>query len=121
MKKFLGYILSFVAWLLTIITKPLISLFTWIKLHNVNKIDDYYMQVADITDVAGNVRGQHLWNAIFITKDGYKFGNPDDKISQALSKNKAIGKLIFCGKIMCWVLIKLNDPAFKVVNKNIGS
>lgn len=119
--KVIGYILSFVAWLLTVLTKLIITLFTWIKLHDFSKIDDWYMQIAEITDVAGNVRGQYLWNAIFITKDGYKFGNPNDKISQALAKNKDLGKLILCGKIMCWILIKLKDPAFKVVNKNIGS
>ena len=104
MQKFLGYILSFVAWLLTILTKPIISIFTWIKLHNFSAIDNWYMQVADIEDTSGNVRGQYLWNAIFITADGYKFGNPADKISQALAKNKEIGKLIWFGKFMCWFL-----------------
>jgi 8-oxo-dGTP diphosphatase len=114
MKKIAGYILSFVAWLLTIITKPILTIYTWIKLHNFSKIDDYYMQVADIEDNAGNVRGQHLWNAIFIKPDGYKFGNPADKISFCLAKNKQLRKLRIVGKAICWVLIKLNDPAFAV-------
>jgi len=115
MKKFLGYILSFVAWLLTIITKPLITLFTWIKLHSFSKIGNWYMQTADITDVAGNVRGQHVWNFIFITKDGYKFGSSMEKISEVLAKNYILGKLILPGKALCWILIKLKDPAFALI------
>jgi len=103
------------AWLLTIITKPIIVIYTCIHLHNISAIGKWYLNIADIEDNAGNVRGQYLWNAIFITKDGYKFGNPTEKMSVVLAKNYILGKLILPGKFLCWLLIKWGDPTFALL------
>jgi hypothetical protein len=84
-----------------------------IKLRNFAKINDYFLQVSIAVDVLNNVKGQHLFNQIFIKTDGYKFGIEGETMSHCFSLNKDKGTLRTIGKCVSAVLISLNDPAFK--------
>lgn len=57
----------------------------------------YYFEVALQVDVLGNVMCQFLFNYLFITKEGYKFGKRGETISSVLGKNQRDETLIFLG------------------------
>lgn len=60
----------------------------------------YLLQCAITVDQSGNVFCQHIFNLIFITSKGYRFGNPDETISSVLGKNQLNGTLSLLGKAM---------------------
>lgn len=64
----------------------------------------YFFECALAVDILGNVMGQHIWNFIFIAKDGYQFGGRGETMSSVFGKNQRDGTLIFLGKIIVVVL-----------------
>ena len=64
----------------------------------------YFFECALAVDVLGSVMGQHIWNFIFITKQGYQFGKRSETMSSVLGKNQRNGTLIFLGRIIVKVL-----------------
>lgn len=72
------------------------------------KIDEYFYQLASAEDQYGNVLLQHPCNDILITKDGYKFGNEDEKMSSVLGKNKVKGTNKKLGIFVSNVLNKID-------------
>ena len=48
-------------------------------------------------------------NLLFKKKGGYDFGDPDVTISYSLGKNKAMGKLMWPGSLLCGIL-DIIDP-----------
>ena len=64
----------------------------------------YFFECALAVDVLGNVMGQHIWNFIFIAKDGYQFGKRGETMSSVFGKNQRDGTLIYLGKIVVSVL-----------------
>lgn len=73
----------------------------------------YFKGIAVALDQFGNTVCCELFNVIFITKSGYKFGNPDFTVSEILAINKLNGTLLGFGKLLCRLLIFMNDSAFK--------
>ena len=65
---------------------------------------NYFFECALAVDVLGNVMGQHIWNFIFISKDGYQFGKRGEAMSSVLGKNQRNGTLIYLGKIIVEIL-----------------
>lgn len=70
-------------------------------------VAQYFRQVAVSIDQLGNVVCADLFNTVLIKKGGYKFGNPDETISSALGKNQRLDKLTKVGKILNWILSKI--------------
>lgn len=64
----------------------------------------YFRSTAVNMDKFGNREFRTLFNAIFIKKNGYKFGNPKETISSVLGKNERDGTLSKCGKALAWFL-----------------
>ena len=109
---FLGALLFLVSLILLILTGPfgflyglLYSLFT----KGFRGIGEYLLKIAVSVDQLGNVLMQHLLNALWIKKGGYRFGNRDETISSALGRNKKQGTLTRFGKLIDKILDKL-DP-----------
>ena len=65
---------------------------------------NYFFECALAVDVLGNVMGQHIWNFIFITKDGYQFGKRGESMSSVFGKNQITLTTIYLGKFMVKVL-----------------
>jgi 8-oxo-dGTP pyrophosphatase MutT (NUDIX family) len=109
---FLGALLFLVSLILLILTGPfgflyglLYSLFT----KGFRGIGEYLLKIAVSVDQLGNVLMQHLLNALWIKKGGYRFGNRDETISSALGRNKKLDSLTRFGKLIDKILDKL-DP-----------
>lgn len=68
------------------------------------KLDAQFMSIATSIDASGNVIGEDFFNLIFITDEGYKFGNRKETISSVLGKNERDGTLSKIGKLMCKIL-----------------
>lgn len=65
---------------------------------------DRMQQVAILIDQAGNVIFGSLFNDIFITKDGYKFGDRRETVSRVLGINKRHKTLSKAGQLLADIL-----------------
>jgi hypothetical protein len=68
----------------------------------------YFKQTALNLDKFGNREFRAFFNRFFRTEKGYPFGNERETISSALGKNERDGTLSRFGKIMVWVLDKID-------------
>ena len=68
--------------------------------------DSYFFECALAIDVLGCTMGQHLWNAIFITDEGYQFGRRGETMSSVLGKNQVKCTLKPTGKMLVLILDK---------------
>lgn len=96
----MGFILFFVALILSCVLYPIGIVYTILKLiftmtflKIFKRLNNLFYIIAYSIDQLGNVICQDLFNDIFITKDGYKFGNPDQTVSEVLGLNKLNGTL----------------------------
>ncbi len=111
---FVGTLLFIVSLILLFLTGPigflygiLHSLFT----KGFRGVGEYLLKIAVSVDQLGNVLMQHLLNALWITKEGYKFGNRDETISSALGRNKVLGTLNHFGNGIDKIL-DIIDPSY---------
>lgn len=72
-------------------------------------VDTYFFNCAIADDQQGNTYLAKLFNDWLIKPGGDRFGNPDETISSVLGRNLATGTLSLAGKILNWILDKL-DP-----------
>ena len=68
----------------------------------------YFKQSALNLDKYGNREFRAFFNKFFRTENGYLFGNERETISSALGKNERNGTLSKCGKVMVFILNKLD-------------
>ena len=76
----------------------------------------YFKSSAVNIDKFGNREFRTLFNKVLVT--GYRFGNIDETISSVLGKNELANTLTKFGKILVWILDKIDkDHCFKSINK----
>ncbi|MEM0932743.1 MAG: hypothetical protein AAGJ12_09770 [Bacteroidota bacterium] len=108
----IGILLFLVSIVLFVLTGPIgfiFALFHELFKRGIHGVGEYGLQLAISIDQLGNVLMQHFFNALWIKKGGYKFGNRDETISSALGKNKQLETLTGFGKAIDWILDKI-DP-----------
>ena len=111
---FINLGLAIVAVILSIILVPIGLCFSLIVLvidlvklkFSVKGFSKFYRALALSIDQLGGVILGPLFNAILITKDGYKFGDEDDTISYALGRNLELGTLTRRGR---WLQVTLDN------------
>lgn len=73
------------------------------------RISEYFYDMALSIDQFGNVTCKELFNdTLIINSSDDRFGDPDETISSVLGKNKRDGTLTKTGKILSWILDKLD-------------
>ena len=108
----IGILLFLISIVLFVFTGPLGLIFGLLQqlfTKGLRGIGEYALQMAISIDQLGNVLMQHLFNWLWITKNGYKFGNRDETISSALGKNKQLGTLTGFGRLIDGLLDTI-DP-----------
>nr|WP_299344470.1 hypothetical protein [Allomuricauda sp.] len=108
----IGVLLFLISIILLVITGPLGLVFGLLQqlfTKGLRGVGEFSLQLAISIDQLGNVLMQHLFNWLWITKNGYKFGNRDETISSALGKNKQLGTLTGFGRAIDWLLDTI-DP-----------
>ncbi|SNZ01861.1 hypothetical protein [Flagellimonas pacifica] len=108
----IGILLFLISIVLMILTGPIglvFGFFHQLFTKGFKGIGEFALKIAVSIDQLGNVIMRHLFNALWITKDGYEFGNRDETISSALGKNKQLGTLTPFGKAIDKVLDTI-DP-----------
>ena len=78
-------------------------------LEGIKKIGKYFLTIAVSVDQTGNVFCKELFNDALIYPKGHSFGNEDETISSVLGKNKLGNTLTWTGKILDWILNKLDQ------------
>lgn len=109
---FVGILLFLISVILLVFTAPLgflYGIFHALFTKGLKGLGEYALKIAVSIDQLGNVVMQHLLNLLWIRKKGYRFGNRDETISSALGKNKKRGTLSGFGKVMDWILDRI-DP-----------
>jgi hypothetical protein len=93
---------------------------TFINFFFVENKKGYFLSSASNLDKFGNREFRTLLNKILITKDGYKFGNINETISSVLGKNQRDNTLTKAGKVLVWILDKIDkNHCYKSINNNI--
>lgn len=111
MAKISGFILFVIAFILIIILTPIGMIFTTIKCifeYDLTSINRYYKDIAISLDQLGNVVMAGLMNIVLIKGEEHLFGNPDETISSVIGKNKVDNTLTLSGKILDWILNKID-------------
>lgn len=111
MRVFLDLLLYFVAYILFL---PLTFLnFIAVAIESKDHAKGYFRSTAVNIDKFGNREFRTLWNAILRIQPGYEFGNINETISSALGKNERDKTLTTTGKILVWILNKLDKDHCK--------
>ena len=108
----IGILLFLISIVLFVFTGPLGLIFGLLQrlfTKGLRGIGEYSLQLAISIAQWGNVLMQHLFNWLWITKHGYKFGHRDETISSALGKNKQLGTLTGFGRLIDG-LLDIIDP-----------
>ncbi|MEL7270278.1 MAG: hypothetical protein AAGL34_11950 [Bacteroidota bacterium] len=103
----IGILLFLISIVLFVFTGPLGLLYGLVRQlfkKGLIGIGEFTLELAISVDQLGNVLMQHLFNSLWIKKNGYKFGNRDETISSALGKNKQLGTLTGFGKFIDTIL-----------------
>ena len=80
----------------------------------------YFRSSALNLDKYGNRELRKLWNSTFRKSNGYKFGLIDETISGVLGKNKRVGTLSRTGKVLAYILDRLDkDHCIKSIDDSI--
>jgi len=80
----------------------------------------YFLSSATNLDKFGNREFRTLLNKTLINKDGYKFGNINETISSVLGKNESTNTLTKTGKVLVWILDKIDkNHCYKSISNNI--
>lgn len=106
----MGIIKLFIVIILKLIFAP--PLFILGSIINIKNLNTYYTNLAKLEDKYGNVLGAPMFNLLLITKDGYKYGDPDELISIVTAINKNKGTLRILGKYLTNILTSFKDSAF---------
>ena len=69
----------------------------------------YFKSTAISIDKFANREFRATWNKYLKTESGYKFGNDNETISSALGKNQRDKTLSKTGKVVCFVLDKIDE------------
>lgn len=112
----MGTALAFVALVLAMVLFPLglaitflINLYKRRWRFSFKRLDAQLLSIATSIDASGNVVCKDLFNVLLKKKGGYEFGNRKETISSALGKNQRDGTLTGLGRLIAFVLDKI-DP-----------
>jgi hypothetical protein len=79
---------------------------------------DYFKSSAISLDKFGNREFRTLFNKVLILENGHPFGDIGETISGVLGKNERDHTLTKSGKILVWLLDKIDkNHAFKSIDK----
>ena len=81
----------------------------------------YFKSSAISLDKFANTEFRTLWNKTMKTENGYQFGNFEETVSSALGKNERDNTLSETGKMLVWLLDKLDkNHCIKSINNTIS-
>ncbi len=111
-KPFIGILLFIISIILFITTTPFGLVYGMgysIYKRFLKGLGNFYLEIAISIDQLGNVIMQHILNALWLKKGGYKFGNKDETISSVLGKNELQNTLTKFGKFVVYILDKIDE------------
>jgi 8-oxo-dGTP diphosphatase len=111
----MGFILAIVSLIISAILFPFgIAITFFINIYKkrwmvaVKRLDKQFLSIAVSVDASGNVICKDLLNLTLIKKKGYKFGKRKETISSVLGKNEKARTLSRTGKVVCYILNKID-------------
>ena len=109
MKGFILYLLASILWIPLTVINIVIVMIKYINKHGFLKVlDNYFFETAIDIDRFGNRNFRTLWNTILIKHDGIKFEDSQETISSVLGKNQRDKTLSLLGRLLCYILDKID-------------
>ena len=103
MKGFILFLIAYILFIpLTVVNVVIVCIQKGFK-----GLSGYFTDSAYRLDVYACGELRTLWNWLFITKNGIRFGISGRSISCDLGQNEINGTLSVCGKAMVWILDKI--------------
>jgi len=91
-----------------------VYLFFSVGTGRIDRVGDYFLQVAIIFDICGNVICQNTFNGILIKNNSQAlFGHPGETISSVLGKNERDGTLTKLGRFFANLLNRIQKDHCK--------
>ena len=106
MKFFTDLLLFLVAYVL-VLPLTIINFFV-VVFTSKDQAKGYFRSTAVNIDKFGNREFRKLWNLTLRKSNGYEFGNVEETISSALGKNERDGTLSRTGRVLVWILDKID-------------
>lgn len=106
MKFFTDLLLFLVAYIL-VLPLTIINFFV-VVFTSKDHAKGYFRSTAVNIDKFGNREFRKLWNLTLRKSNGYEFGNVEETISSALGKNERGGTLSRTGRVLVWILDKID-------------
>lgn len=104
----MNFFLLISALILFVLIAPIAFVYA-IVVHILRGLSDYFWIIALSIDQTGNAICARMFNDILIKKGGHQFGNPDETISHVLGKNYETNTLYAIGKVVSWLLNKIEN------------
>jgi len=73
----------------------------------VDEKSGYFKSTAINIDKFANREFRSMWNKVLIKNNGYQFGDETETLSSALGKNERDETLTAFGKVLVWILDKI--------------
>lgn len=110
-KTLVLFLTGVLLWLISLVLYIVLTIvnFIYVIIIKDKNIKGYFGSSALEMDKFGNREFRSIFNALLITKDGYKFGDIRETISSVLGKNKRDGTLTTLGKILDFILEMIDD------------
>lgn len=115
----INFLLLILSMILFIILAPIS--FVYSVIYRMTKSASFYFwQIAVAIDELGNTVCQDLFNGVMRKSGGHKFGNSDETVSYVLGVLKSQDKLLPIGRMISWLLNKIDKYHVEdaVKNKN---
>ncbi len=106
--------MGFILFLIALILLFLLTIINYIF------VGTKFISTAKHLDIFGNMEFEYLFNKMLIYPQGYKFGKKGETISSVLGKNELIGALTKKGKVLVWLLNKIEkNHCINSINNNL--
>jgi|SRR5690625_1506407 len=101
-----NFILAYIAILIFALLEPFS--FVYVVIIKRKSASGYWRSLAYDVDRFGNHQYRTLFNRLFVKENGYQFGDFRETVSSVLGKNYIKGTLTKSGRILVWILDKID-------------
>jgi len=114
-------LLKYLTFVISVVFTPLYYLITLKWLKGGHKLSEWFYNMAISNDQTGNVQSALTFQKMFTKGNAHEFGDPDDTVSYVLARNLHKGRLNAFGRVMAWLLDKIDSSDGGHMEKAIQS
>lgn len=102
----MGLLLFLISVILLYLLSIPLMVYSLLRVSSFKEAGDYFFELAKSIDQFGNALGKYIFNDLFVSKGGYRFGDIDETISSVTGRNYQANTLTPSGKLFRVILDK---------------